>query len=220
MNDVPAVAVVDDDESVRKAFARLVTVAGMDAKVFASAQEYLEAYDPSLPGCLVLDIAMPGFNGLDLQQALAAKGGAPPIIFVSGQADVPASVRAMKAGAIEFLTKPVDEVTLLAAIRGAVERDRADRRARAELADLHARLGTLTPRESEVLKFVISGKLNKQSAAALGIVEKTIKVHRARVMEKLQVRSVAALVRLTARAGIDPATDPARAGRASEPGLD
>jgi FixJ family two-component response regulator len=199
------VAVIDDDPSVRKAFARLVTAAGMDAKVFASAQEYLEGYDPSVSGCLVLDIAMPGLNGLDLQQTLIAKGGAPAIVFVSGRADVPASVRAMKAGAVEFLTKPVDESTLVAAIKSAVERDRVDRQDRAELAAVRKRLETLTPRECEVLRHVIAGKLNKQSAAALGTVEKTVKVHRARVMEKLQVTSVAALVRLAGRAGINPA---------------
>ncbi len=205
MSTSATVAVIDDDPSVRKAFARLVTAAGMDPKVFASAQEYLEGYDPSIAGCLVLDIAMPGFNGLDLQQSLVAKGGAPPIIFVSGQADVPASVRAMKAGAVEFLTKPVDESTLVAAIKSAIERDRVDRQDRAELAAVRKRLETLTPRECEVLRHVIAGKLNKQSAAALGTVEKTVKVHRARVMEKLQVSSVAALVRLAGRAGINPA---------------
>jgi FixJ family two-component response regulator len=205
MSTSATVAVIDDDPSVRKAFARLVTAAGMDPKVFASAQEYLEGYDPSIAGCLVLDIAMPGFNGLDLQQSLVAKGGGPPIIFVSGRADVPASVRAMKAGAVEFLTKPVDESTLVAAIKSAIERDRVDRQDRAELAAVRKRLETLTPRECEVLRHVIAGKLNKQSAAALGTVEKTVKVHRARVMEKLQVTSVAALVRLAGRAGINPA---------------
>ena len=205
MSTSVTVAVIDDDPSVRKAFARLVTAAGMDAKVFASAQEYLEGYDPSVSGCLVLDIAMPGLDGLDLQQTLIAKGGAPPIVFVSGRADVPASVRAMKAGAVEFLTKPVDESTLVAAIKSAVERDRVDRQERAELVAVRKRLETLTPRECEVLRHVIAGKLNKQSAAALGTVEKTVKVHRARVMEKLQVTSVAALVRLAGRAGINPA---------------
>jgi FixJ family two-component response regulator len=136
------------DPSVRKAIARLVLAAGMDAKVFASAQEYLEEYDPNLPGCLVLDVAMPGLDGLELQQALAAKGGAPPIIFISGQADVPETVRAMKAGAVEFLTKPVDESTLIAAIRGALERDQVDRLARADLASIRKRLANKAPLRS------------------------------------------------------------------------
>jgi FixJ family two-component response regulator len=198
----PSVFVVDDDPSVRRALGRLVQAAGMDTYVFASAQEYLERFDPQSPGCLVLDIAMPGFNGLDLQQALAAKGGAPPIIFLTGKGDIPASVQAMKRGAVEFLTKPVEESTLIEAIQSAIQKDRIDRTERAELADIRKRLKTLTPREYEVLRHVISGKLNKQSAAVLGTAEKTIKVHRARVMEKLQVRSVAALVRLCERAGI------------------
>lgn len=198
------VFVVDDDLSVRKALERVLRAAGLAVSPHASAQDYLERYDPNAPGCLVLDLAMPGFSGLDLQDALAARGSAPPIIFLTGRAAVPDSVRAMKHGAVEFLTKPVDERALIDAVRNALEKDRTDRLRRAELAEIQQRLATLTPRETEVLKYVVSGKLNKQIAAELGTVEKTIKVHRARVMEKMQVGSLAALVQLAARAGIMP----------------
>jgi FixJ family two-component response regulator len=204
----PIVFVVDDDLSVRKAIERVLRAAGLAVSAHASAQDYLERYDPNAPGCLVLDLAMPGFSGLDLQDALAARGGAPPIIFLTGRAAVPDSVRAMKHGAVEFLTKPVDERTLIDAIRNALEKDRMDRLRRAELAEIQQRLATLTPRETEVLSYVVSGKLNKQIAAELGTVEKTIKVHRARVMEKMQVRSLAALVQLATRAGIMPHPEP------------
>lgn len=204
-NAAPVVFVVDDDSSIRKAIARLVRSAGMDAIAYASAQEYLTSFDADRAGCLVLDLSMPGISGLDLQQALGDATAAPPIIFITGHGDVPATVQAMKRGAVEFLTKPVDECILIDAIRSAIAKDHANRLARAELADIRARLDTLTPRESEVLRHVISGRLNKQIAADLGTVEKTIKVHRSRLMEKLQVRSVAALVRLAARAGTTPA---------------
>jgi len=203
-NAAPVVFVVDDDSSVRKSVERLVRSAGMDAIAYASAQEYLESFDAERAGCLVLDLAMPGISGLDLQQALGGETGAPPIIFITGYGDVPATVKAMKRGAVEFLTKPVDDTILIDAIRSAIAKDQTDRLARAELASIRRRLETLTPRESEVLRHVISGRLNKQIAADLGTVEKTIKVHRSRLMEKLQVRSVAALVRLAARAGTAP----------------
>jgi len=198
----PVVFLVDDDPSVRKAIARLLRAAGLAVSTCASAQEYLEHRDPDVPGCLVLDLAMPGLSGLDLQQALAARGEAPPIIFLSGHADVPASVQAMKRGAIEFLTKPVDARALIDAVRNALEKDRIDRSANAELADIRKRLATLTPRESQVLGYVVAGKPNKQTGAALGTVEKTIKVHRARIMQKMQVQSLAELVQLAVRAGI------------------
>jgi FixJ family two-component response regulator len=150
----------------------------------------------------VLDVAMPGLNGLELQKTLAAKGSAMPIIFLTGHGDIPMSVQAMKRGAVDFLTKPVNDTDLLEAVRAAIEKDRVTRRARAEIAEIQQRLATLTPREHEVLEHVLSGQLNKQTAADLGIGEKTIKVHRARMMEKMKVHSVADLVRLAEKAGI------------------
>ncbi len=200
----PVVCVVDDDASFRQAVTRLVRSAGMKAIAYGSAQEYLGSFDANRAGCLVLDLSMPGQTGLDLQRTLAGGMGAPPIIFVTGQGDIPASVQAMRRGAVEFLTKPVDDVVLLDAIRSAIAKDEADRLALAELAAVQRSLATLTARESEVLRHVISGKLNKQIAGDLGTVEKTIKVHRSRLMAKLQVRSVAALVRLAAQAGVRP----------------
>lgn len=204
----PTVFVVDDEPSVRKAIERILRAAGLAVSTYASAQDYLERYDPSAPGCLVLDLAMPGFSGLDLQDVLATRGGAPPIIFLTGHADVPDSVQAMKHGAVEFLTKPVDDCTLIDAVRNAIEKERIDRSKRSELAEIRRRLATLTPRESEVLRYVVSGKLNKQIAAEFGTVEKTIKVHRARVMEKMRVRSLAELVQLAARAEITSGPEP------------
>ena len=196
------VFLVDDDASVLKGLRRLLAAAGLQAAAFESPQQFLEHYDPAAPGCLVLDVAMPGLNGLDLQQELAARGSTLPIVFLTGHGDVPTSVRAMKRGAADFLTKPVDENDLLAAIRSAFEKDRAIRKTRAETTEIEQRLATLTPREREVLAHIVAGKRNKQVAGELGTVEKTIKVHRARVMEKMQARSLAELVRLAERAGI------------------
>lgn len=198
----PIVFVVDDEPSVRKAISRSLGAAGLLVLTFASAQEYLESYDPNAPGCLVLDLAMPGFSGLDLQRALAARGGAPPIIFLSGRAEVLDSVQAMKCGAVEFLTKPIEDLMLIEAVQNAVEKDRVDRLTHAELTDIQKRVNTLTPREAQVLSYAVAGKLNKQIAAELGTVEKTIKVHRARVMEKMQARSFAELVQFAMRIGI------------------
>jgi FixJ family two-component response regulator len=169
-----------------------------------SAQEFLERHDPRAPGCLLLDVSMPGLDGLDLQAALAARGSAIPIVFLTGHGDVPMTVQAMKRGALDFLTKPVDDADLLEAIRVAIQKDAAQRRAQAELDDILQRLATLTPREREVLAHVVSGQLNKQIAGDLGTVEQTIKVHRARVMEKMRAQSVADLVRMAERAGIPP----------------
>lgn len=196
------VFVVDDELSVRKATARLLQSAGLTASTFASAQEFLEVYDPDVAGCLVLDLSMPGLSGLELQKALLAWGDPPPIIFLTGHADVPDTVQAMKGGAVEFLTKPVEDERLIDAARFAIERDAAARAERAELAEIRARLATLTPRELQVLAYVVAGRLNKQTAAELGTVEKTIKVHRARIMEKLHVHSLPELVLLAARVGI------------------
>jgi FixJ family two-component response regulator len=199
------VFVIDDDPSVLRALTRLLTAAGFPARAFASPAGFLEQHDPAAPGCLVLDVALPGLDGLQLQQALTVSGCARPIVFITGRGDIPTSVRAMKAGAVDFLTKPVNDEDLLAAVRNAVEMDRLARAARAELDAFKLRLATLTPREREVLAHVVAGRLNKQIAADLGTVEKTIKVHRARVMHKLEVDSVAALVWLLARLPKPPA---------------
>lgn len=201
MNDrTPTVFVVDDDASVRKAVARLLRSVRIQVAVFVSPVEFLAAYDPTAPGCLLLDLEMPDLNGLELQQKLAGCGGNLPIIFLSAHGDVPISVQAMKNGAADFLTKPVRDEVLCAAVRAAFEKDRVARIAQAELADIDARLATLTPREYEVLAHVVTGQLNKQIAGDLGIVEHTIKVHRGRVMEKMKVQSVAELVLLVERA--------------------
>jgi FixJ family two-component response regulator len=198
----PTVFVVDDYAPVRKAVSRLLRAAGFAVAAFASAEEFLAQFDPHIPGCLVLDLSMPAVNGLELQRILARKGSVLPIIFLTSHGDIPKSVQAMKRGASDFLTKPVNDEDLLAAIRAAIEKDRALRREQTELSEIRARLATLTPREREVLEHVVTGKLNKQIAGDLGTVEQTVKVHRARVMEKLKVQSVAELVRLTERCGI------------------
>lgn len=198
----PTVFIVDDDLSVLKGLSRLLRSARLNPVTFASPEEFLDRHDPHAPGCLVLDVAMPGLDGLQLQQALIAKGSEIPIIFLTGQGDIPTSVQAMKGGAVDFLTKPVHDDCLLAAIRAAIEKDRQQRQAGAEVAEIRQRLATLTPREREVLEHVISGQLNKQTAAELGTVEKTIKVHRARMLAKMKVQSVAELVWLAEKAGI------------------
>jgi FixJ family two-component response regulator len=203
MNHSPAtVFVVDDDPAVLKSLARLLRSARMEVATFHSPREFLERHDPRAPGCLVLDVAMPGLNGLELQEALVAKGGALPIVFLTGHGDIPMSVQAMKRGAVDFLTKPVNDDDLLKAVGLAIEKDRSQRQARAEVTEIQQRLATLTPREREVMEHVVAGQLNKQTAADLGTVEKTIKVHRARVMDKMKVQSVAELVRLAERAGV------------------
>jgi FixJ family two-component response regulator len=199
----PIVFLVDDDSAVLTSLARLIRSAGLNAQAFGSPQEFLDRHDPHAPGCLVLDFSMPGLNGLELQAALAAKGCVIPIIFLTGHGDVPTSVQAMKRGALDFLTKPVHDDALLQAIHAAIDKDRIARLASAELADIQARIDSLTPREHEVMLHVIAGQLNKQTAADLGTVEKTVKVHRARVMEKMRVNSLAELVRLAQRAGLN-----------------
>ena len=201
-DDTPIVYLVDDDPSILRALTRLLRAGGHTVSAFRSPRDFLSQHDPAVPGCVVLDLSMPGLNGLELQTALAAAGCQRPIVFLSGHGDVPSSVRAMKAGAIDFLTKPVSEHDLLAALGRAIESDRTMRRARAELRAIGERLNTLTPREHEVLRHVVSGQLNKQIAADLGTVEKTVKVHRSRVMEKMGVRSLADLVRMAERVGI------------------
>lgn len=201
MNDnSQKIFVVDDDPFVLKGLSRVLRSAGLEVVTFSSPREFLEQHDPRAPGCLVLDLAMPGLNGLELQAALTAEGSAIPIIFLTGHGDIPMSVQAMKGGALDFLTKPVHDEDLLKAVRTALEKDRVERQIHAELDDIHERLATLTPREREVLTHVVSGQLNKQIANDLGTVEKTIKVHRARVMEKMKAQSLAELVRMTERA--------------------
>jgi len=198
----PTIFIVDDDPAVLKSLGRLLRSARLDFVAFSSPNEFLQHHDPAAPGCLVLDVAMPGLNGLELQAALAEKGCSLPIIFLTGHGDIPMSVQAMKRGALDFLTKPVNDENLLKAVRAALEKDRAARQARAELVGLQARLDSLTPREREVFVHVVAGQLNKQIAADLGTVEKTIKVHRARVMEKMGVDSLADLVRTAERLGL------------------
>ena len=205
MNDLATtVFVVDDELSVRQALVRLLRLARLNVAAFSSAEAFLECYDPGTPGCLVLDLAMPGLNGLELQEALTGRGSSLPIIFLTGHGDLPSGVMAMKRGAVDFLTKPADANDLIETVRGAIEKDRVTRQTRAELTEIQRRFATLTPREYEVLCHVVSGALNKQIAANLGTTEKTIKVHRSRVMEKAKVGSLAELVTLAVRAGIQP----------------
>jgi FixJ family two-component response regulator len=213
MDTMFTIFIVDDDAGVLKALSRLLRARGYDIRSYTSPREFLAHHDAALPGCAVLDVAMPGLDGLALQQALTAEGSHRPVIFITGKGDVPTSVRAMKAGAIDFLTKPVSDTDLLGAIARAEEHDTRSRQTRAELASIQAKMTTLTPREREVLTHVVAGRLNKQIAGDLGTVEKTIKVHRSRMMEKMGVRTVADLVRLAEKAGIqvEPA-DIAKAG--------
>jgi FixJ family two-component response regulator len=196
------VFVVDDDAAVRKAISRLLRSAGIAVAVFPSPNEFLAQYNPGTPGCLVLDVAMPGFDGLQLQTALCKKGSCLPIIFLTGHGDVSKSVQAMKGGAFDFLTKPVNAKNLLPAIHAAIEKDAVARQEQAKLSEICARLDTLTPREREVLEHVVTGKLNKQIAGDLSVTEATVKMHRARVMAKMKVQSVADLVRLAEHCGI------------------
>ena len=196
------VFLVDDDAGVLKALSRLLQARGYDIQAFTSSQAFLANHDASLPGCAVLDVSMPDLDGLELQQALTAGGSQRPVIFLTGAGDIPTSVRAMRAGAVDFLTKPVDSDDLLAAIAHAEKQDAETRSAIADQNSVNARFAILTPREHEVMTHVIAGRLNKQIAGDLGTVEKTVKVHRGRVMNKLGVRSVADLVRLAEKAGV------------------
>ena len=198
----PLVLVVDDDPSVRKSLSRLLESADYAVEAFASAGEFLARGPHPGPCCLVLDVKMPGLTGIQLQEMLAATGRRMSIVFVSGHADVPTSVKAMKAGAVDLLTKPVDVRDLIAAIRRAMTRDEHERATETRLAEVRRRVAMLTARETEVFARVVTGMLNKQIGAALGIGEKTVKVHRARVMEKMQAGSVAELVRLADEVGV------------------
>jgi FixJ family two-component response regulator len=196
------VYVVDDDESVRRSLARLLRAAGRTAETFPSAQAFLDRELPDRTACLVLDVRLPGLSGLDLQGALARAGRIVPIVFITGHGNVPMSVQAMKDGAVDFLQKPFDEAALLAAIDRALDRCREARADRAQRITIQQRFDTLTPRERQVLGLVVAGLLNKQIAASLGAAEKTIKIHRGRVMHKMEATSVADLVRMSQRIGV------------------
>jgi FixJ family two-component response regulator len=198
------VFLVDDDPSVLKALTRLLRSKGHEVRAFASSTEFLAQHDSSIRGCAILDVSMPDLDGLKLQAALMASGVERPVIFITGLGDIPATVRAMKAGAIDFLTKPVNSSELLAAIERAMEVDLKTRKSQEDMELINSRISALTPREREVLTHVIAGRLNKQIAADLGIVEKTIKLHRGRMMHKMGVRTVADLVRIAERVGIRP----------------
>jgi FixJ family two-component response regulator len=206
MRAAATVSIVDDDASVRTSLTRLLEAAGYTVEAFASAREFLDAARAPGPSCLVLDLRMPGITGLDLQKTLAQAVHRIPIVFVTGHGDIPTTVQAMKAGAIDFLTKPYAAKDLLDAIRRGLDKDTRDLGREARTRSIHARVETLTPRERQVFALVVTGMLNKQIAAQLGVVEKTVKVHRARVMDKMRAGSVAELVRLADDVGVIVAT--------------
>jgi FixJ family two-component response regulator len=202
----PTVFVIDDDESIREALKDLLESVGLRVETFASGPEFLQSRHSDLPGCLVLDVRMPGFSGLELQREMADANIHTPIIFITGHGDIPMTVRAMKAGAVEFLTKPFREQDLLDAIQQALDHDRVARQEQAETTELRSRFDSLTPREREVFALVVTGLLNKQIALQLGTSEITIKQHRHQVMQKMHADSFAELVRMAEKLGI-PATE-------------
>ena len=203
MTETDAVVfVVDDDASMRESLKNLIRSVGLRAELFGSAQEFLRSKHPAVPGCLVLDVRLPGLSGLDLQRRIAEAGLQIPIIFITGHGDIPMTVRAMKAGAVEFLTKPFRDQDLLDAIQQALERDRKARDQRAEIEELRRRFASLTSRERDVMARVVAGLLNKQIGAELGTSETTVKIHRHQVMEKMGAGSLPELVRMAERLGI------------------
>ena len=201
MSERAVVFVVDDDPSMRRSLEDLLRSVSLDVRSFSSAQEFMQAERSDAPGCIVLDVRLPGMSGLTFQEELPKAGVALPVIFITGHGDVPMTVRAMKAGAVEFLTKPFDDQMLLDAIHAAVDRDRARRRDAASLAALKALYDELTARERQVMKLVVTGRVNKQIAAELGLSLVTVKVHRGQVMRKMRAKSVAELVRMADRLG-------------------
>jgi FixJ family two-component response regulator len=214
VKDADAVVfVVDDDSSIREAISALVTMSGLRVETFATAQEFLRSKRPDMPGCVVLDVELPGLSGLDLQRELAAHGVRLPIIFITGYGDIPMSVRAMKAGALEFLTKPFHDQDLLDAIHHALERARAERHHSKEIVELRGRFDSLTSREREVMSLVVAGMLNKQIGFELGISEITVKIHRGRVMNKMGAQSLADLVKMTEKLEFPTTKDPSAATR-------
>ena len=203
------VFVVDDDPSVRDSIERLLGTIRLPVKAFATPREFLSADRPQVPSCLVLDVRLPGISGIDFQRELAKTNVRIPIIFITAHGDVPMSVKAMKAGAIEFLIKPFHDQDLLDAVQTALEKDRLRRLSEAEIGELHRRLRTLTPRESQVLPLLISGRLNKQIAAEIKASEATVKVHRSQLMRKMEARSLPDLVRMAEKLGISAASSKA-----------
>jgi FixJ family two-component response regulator len=198
------VYVVDDDPGVLRALTRLLRSSGREVQAFASSEAFLMAHDPAAPGCLVLDVAIPGKNGLELQRDLAAAGVDRAVVFITGYGDIPTSVRAMKAGAVDFLSKPFEDSQFLAAVEAAIDRDLDSRRSSGERRAVEEKVASLTSRERQVLEHVVAGQLNKHIAADLGTVEKTVKVHRGRIMRKMGAGSLAELVRMADLAGVRP----------------
>ena len=199
---VPAIVVIDDDASMRKALENLFKSVGFEVELFSSPQEFLQSQRPDRPGCIVLDVRFPGRSGLDMQRDLTNAEAQLPIIFITGYGDIPMSVRAMKAGAVEFLTKPFRDQDLLDAVGTALEKDRSRRAGEMRLSELRSRYDTLTARERQVMSLVVAGRLNKQIAGELGVSEMTVKMHRRQVMRKMQAAGVAQLVRLADQIGI------------------
>ncbi len=212
------VFVVDDDAGVLKALSRLLRAEGFRVETFDSAEAFLAHPGPETPACLLLDVNLPGIDGLELQRRLAEAVRAAPIVFITGHGDIPMSVRAIKAGAADFLTKPVRAAALIPALRSAIDQGAASRQAAADTAELRRRLALLTAREREVLEGIVAGRLNKQIAGDLGIVEQTVKFHRAHLMERMQARTVAELMIIAARLGVGTRTDaPSSSGNPRKP---